>query len=312
MKTAVQPANRFVVRRRLGLALLPMLLASVAQTACAQPSRAVPAVPAPVVTQVQGPVAWVRIINRESGRELPVYRYQGEYWIAGQPGARYGISIMARPDAAQNRMEPVWGRPRRIEAVVSVDGVNVITGQTASVRQTGYVLTEGQWYSINGWRKSDQEVAAFHFTSLPNAYASRTGRPDNVGVIGVALYSEKYERPIPIPRPQIGRGMNESAASSKSMQRAPAAEAAADASPMPYEGSRLGTGHGEREGSAVTHTTFERRSSRPEQIVIIRYDSYDNLVAMGIIPQYDGQAVVPPQPFPDTAPRRYVPDPPAW
>ena len=96
------------------------------------------------------------------------------------------------------------------------------------------------------------------------------------------------------------------------MQRAPAAEAAADASPMPYEGSRLGTGHGEREGSAVTHTTFERRSSRPEQIEIIRYDSYDNLVAMGIIPQYDGQAVVPPQPFPDTAPRRYVPDPPAW
>ena len=306
MKTAVQPANRFVVRRRLGLALLPMLLASVVQTACAQPSRAVPAVGAPVVSQVQGPVAWVRIINRESGRELPVYRYQGEYWIAGQPGARYGISIMARPDAAQNRM---W-RPRRIEAVVSVDGVNVITGQTASVQQTGYVLTEGQWYSINGWRKSDQEVAAFHFTALPNAYASRTGRPDNVGVIGVALYSEKYERPIPIPRPQVGRGMNESAVSGKSMQRAPAAEAAADASPMPYS-SRLGTGHGEREGSAVTHTTFERRSRRPEQMVTIRYDSYDNLVAMGIIPP-DGQVVLPPQPFPDTPPRRYVPDPPAW
>lgn len=261
MKTAVQPANRFVVRRRLGLALLPMLLASVAQTACAQPSSVVPAVPAPVVTQVRGPVAWVRIINRESGREMPVYRHRDEYWIAGQPGARYGISIMARPDAAQNRMEPVWGRPRRIEAVVSVDGVNVITGQTASVQQTGYVLTEGQWYSINGWRKSDQEVAAFHFTALPNAYASRTGRPDNVGVIGVALYSEKYERPIPIPRPQVGRGMNESAVSGKSMQRAPAAEAAADASPMPYS-SRLGTGHGEREGSAVTHTTFERRSRR--------------------------------------------------
>lgn len=46
-------------------------------------------------------------------------------------------------------------------------------------------------------------------------------------------------------------------------------------------------------------------------MVTIRYDSYDNLVAMGIIPP-DGQVVLPPQPFPDTPPRRYVPDPPAW
>ena len=46
----------------------------------------------------------------------------------------------------------------------------------------------------HGLRKNDREVAAIHFTALPNSYTARTGRPDNVGVIGVALY---WEKPVP-------------------------------------------------------------------------------------------------------------------
>ena len=72
----------------------------------------------------------------------------------------------------------------------------------------------------------------------------------------------------------------------------------------------LSTGHGLREHSSVTCTTFERCSRNPEQIVTIRYDSLENLVSMGVIPRQTPWQPVRPQPFPETLPRQYVPDPP--
>ena len=63
---------------------------------------------------------------------------------------------------------------------------------------------------------------------------------------------------------------------------------------------KLGTGHGEREYSPTTQTTFERASSQPNEIVQVRYDSYANLVAAGVIGRPQPPAV--PQPFPGFAP----------
>ncbi|MBS1173827.1 MAG: hypothetical protein H6R12_2657 [Proteobacteria bacterium] len=50
---------------------------------------------------------------------------------------------------------------------------------------------------ISGWRKSLEEVAQFYFTSLPDSYAARSDRPENAGVIGVAVFRER-----PQQRPQ--------------------------------------------------------------------------------------------------------------
>ncbi|HAX22298.1 MAG TPA: hypothetical protein DCY64_18700 [Hydrogenophaga sp.] len=77
----------------------------------------------------------------------------------------------------------------------------------------------------------------------------------------------------------------------------------APASPAP----RLGTGHGEREGSWVGHTSFERRGERPDELIRIRYDSRENLIAMGILPT----TTVPPRPnpFPGAPHPGYAPDP---
>jgi hypothetical protein len=105
----------------------------------------------------------------------------------------------------------LYNRSRgRLLNVVSVDGVNVITGETAAFHQAGYVLAPGQRYDVNGWRKSRREIAAFEFTSLPRSYAARTGRPDDVGVIGVAVFRENalatgpqkpdLRRSAPVPR----------------------------------------------------------------------------------------------------------------
>ena len=117
--------------------------------------------------QVMGNIAEVAVIDRDSGAVLSPHYYRGEYWVAGKPGARYAIEI-------RNRLG------ERLLAVTSVDGVNVLSGETAGWDQTGYVFSPGERYQITGWRKTDAEVAAFTFTESPNSYAERTGRPANV------------------------------------------------------------------------------------------------------------------------------------
>jgi hypothetical protein len=260
-----------------------------------------------------GRLAEVSIIDRDSGNALSTHYYRGEYWVAGSPGARYAISI-------RNRLG------ERVLAVTSVDGVNVVSGATASWAQTGYVFGAGEAYQITGWRKSDSDVAAFAFTPSPNSYAERTGRPANVGIIGIALFRERLAAVVPeISRPgEVAReeGSNRArqaaAGSASPAPGAPAASAAdsiaksasniawpANQSPEP----KLGTAHGQRESSRVTHTEFERLQSEPNEIVRIRYDSMENLVAMGIVPPR-GRVPAEPNAFPGVASRSYVPDPP--
>ena len=255
-----------------------------------------------------GRLADLQVIDRDSGETLTVYLHQGEHWVAGRPGARYAVSVRNATEA-------------RVLGVVSVDGVNAISGETAAWQQTGYVLAPWQQHAINGWRKSDSEVAAFHFTASSASYAERTGRPAHVGVIGLAVFREKPLPPPPVVQPwpsqrEQGAAESRSSAPSGEADAAAGADAPAEkraeslnarrmapASPAP----RLGTGHGARENAPVTYTTFERRSERPDELIRIRYDSRDNLVAMGIIPT---QAVPPrPNPFPGTVPPGYAPDP---
>ncbi len=253
--------------------------------------------------QAVGGLADVAIVDRESGAVLTPHYYRGEYWVAGNPGARYAIEI-------HNRLG------ERLLAVTSVDGVNVVSGATAAWDQTGYVFTSGDRYKITGWRKSDAEIAAFTFTASPNSYAERTGRPANVGVIGVALFRERP--PVPVyTSPSIdpteedrsryeGRFKDEaaeSAPSRQSMDKAGAAGAANFAA-----APKLGTGHGAREYSYVNHTEFERMQLQPNEVIRIRYDSLDNLFALGIIkrPRPPAPSV---NPFPVSPDPQYVPDP---
>jgi hypothetical protein len=72
---------------------------------------------------------------------------------------------------------------------------------------------------------------------------------------------------------------------------------------------KLGTGHGGREASYVQNTQFDRLSSTPIEIIKIRYDSFENLVAMGVVPSRPAWRAGP-NPFPDSTSPKYVPDPP--
>jgi hypothetical protein len=159
--------------------------AAVASLAGAGPAANAHAVGADSAT---GNIAEIRIVDRDTGSRLPIYWHEGRRYVAGTPGSRYSIEVYNRTGG-------------RILAVVSVDGVNAVTGETASWTQNGYVFAPWQRWEIRGWRKSSDRVAAFEFTSLPDSYAARTGRPDNVGVIGIATFREArraYSAP-PVP-----------------------------------------------------------------------------------------------------------------
>jgi hypothetical protein len=270
-----------------------------------------------------GRIADVTVIDRSTGETLPVHFYKGEYWVAGKPGAKYSVSVANASGG-------------RILAVMSVDGVNVLNGQTASVDQSGYVFNGYQRYEVTGWRKSNQEVAAFEFVASPASYAARTGRPANVGVIGVALFNERlYQPPVSVTPPyqpyrygapgtaksEAGRGSaaaDSAAAPPAPVQSAPSAaaensasgELARRADARPDMREKLGTGHGEREWSQVSHTNFERAQSSPNETIRIRYDSFENLVSMGVIRQPNRPWQRTPNAFPESL--GYVPDPPRY
>jgi hypothetical protein len=273
------------------------LIAAAATTACSTPpARAV------------GALVDVQIVDRSRGETLSTWHSRASNWVAGRPGDRYAVRLTNRS-------------PGRVLVVLSVDGVNAVSGETAAVGQTGYVLAPYQTAEITGWRKSDSETAAFYFTALPDSYAARTGRPDNVGVIGAAVFRER------VPEPPMGSWFQPSPPLAKdgaangrfeSERQKSAIDSAAPAAPVAPEQSaarraqsdlasrdekKLGTGHGEREYSPATEARFERASSQPTEIVQVRYDSYQNLLASGVIPR---PRSLPRQP--DAFPT-FVPDP---
>ena len=282
-------------------ALLTFLAAAAAAACTSPPAAAV------------GSIVDVQIVDRARGDTLTTWRHQGSTWVAGRPGDRYSVRLTNRSGG-------------RVLVVLSVDGVNAVSGENAAVGQTGYVLAPYQTADITGWRKSYSEAAAFYFTALPDSYAARTGRPDNVGVIGAAVFRERIPEPplggwfTPAPPLAKDSAANSQGAASGRMEAerradAPAAmpnseSIAADKAtrrpPSEYgqrDDRKLGTGHGEREYSPTTQTQFERASSSPSEIVQVRYDSVQNLMAAGVIPR---PRPVPRQP--DAFPS-FVPDP---
>lgn len=246
-----------------------------------------------------GGLADIEVYDRTAGRILPVTWHEGRHYIAGQPGHEYELRIRNQ-------------RHERVMAVASVDGVNVITGQTASPRQSGYVLNRHGSLTVAGWRKDMSRTAAFYFTALPDSYAARTGRPQDVGVIGVALFREAPR--YPVYESEIARGSQDSAAGASHEQQAraptpaapPAARSEGYTQDMPQQQDKLGTGHGRNEWSSARYTQFERASNAPDEVITIYYDSRANLIAQGIVPV---SPYVPDRPRAFPAATGFVPDP---
>jgi hypothetical protein len=211
-----------------------------------------------------GDLADLAIEDRATGRELPVYWYQGRAYTVGTPRSEYRIVL-------RNRVG------EDLLAVVAVDGLNTITGEPVAAYQSGYVIGPWSRLDVDGWRKSLIQTASFYFTSLDRSYAARIGRPEYVGVIGIALFRRApvyYEPDAEVEKRQGG----------------------AKSTPKTLRpGVPLGTGHGRRELSPAQFGEFQRSTIDPVESIAIFYDSYPNLVAQGVIPTYIGFTPDPPR-----------------
>ena len=114
----------------------------------------------------------------ESGRTLPGYMAQGRALIVGDDGGRYRIVVRN-------------GTTARFEIVASVDGLDVIDGKPADPSRRGYIVDPHGVLVIDGFRTSDSAVAAFRFGRVADSYAAQTSGDRNVGVIGLAVFSER-------------------------------------------------------------------------------------------------------------------------
>lgn len=114
----------------------------------------------------------------EYGRLLPGYQANGRALIVGDDGARYRIVVRN-------------GTTARFEVVTSVDGLDVIDGKPADPNRRGYIVDPHDELVIDGFRTSDDGVAAFRFGKVADSYAAQTSGDRNVGIIGFAIFAER-------------------------------------------------------------------------------------------------------------------------
>lgn len=129
----------------------------------------------PNATAYQGPLR-ISLLG-EHGGALPGRQVGSEVYAVAGAGERYMIGV-------EN------STPDRYEILASVDGLDVVDGQEAGYNKRGYVVDPYTSFVIEGWRTSDQTVAAFRFSEIEDSYAARTGKARNIGVVGVAFFQE--------------------------------------------------------------------------------------------------------------------------
>jgi len=113
------------------------------------------------------------------GRSLATHHWKRGRMVVGRKNQRYSLVVKNRSRS-------------RLEAVMSVDGLDVIDGRPASVKKRGYLVAPGKSLEVKGFRTSADAIAAFKFSSVPNSYANlRHGNTRNVGVMGLAVFTEK-------------------------------------------------------------------------------------------------------------------------
>jgi hypothetical protein len=121
-------------------------------------------------------------VIRENGEVLPTYGLKGRFYVQGNANDRYVLRVTNPTD-------------RRVEAVVSVDGLDVIDGDPGDVRKRGYIVPPHGDVRVEGFRTSLEDVATFRFSSVDGSYAGQKGKARNVGVIAVAIFEEQAPPP---------------------------------------------------------------------------------------------------------------------
>lgn len=225
---------------------------------------------------VQAPLPPYRVsLEMPDGSPLPTFQQGGSTFVLGEPGEPYRIRV-SNPS------------PQRVEAVVTVDGRDTISGALGDyVAQRGYLIEPWGSVLVEGFRRSWDEVAAFRFTTRARSYSARRGTPQHLGVIGVAVFSEKPRPPAPAWRSRW-RDAPESEERAPARAPAPSKRGPSSGKDEPHEArgagpSNIGTEYGENQASRVVEVAFERAApTLPAAVLRLRYDDAVGLSARGI------------------------------
>jgi len=241
-----------------------------------------------------------------SGKQITRHASDGQTYFEAPESGDYIIRIR------NNSYE-------RKEVVVSVDGLSVMDGESASFETRGYILSAYSSIDIKGWRRTDNDVAAFKFTKTEESYSAKAGKgTDNVGVIGVAVFNEKVDKQYwaqPFNHGLLGGGKvgdgnlyrslgggtagspstyNARTISSSNSRRISKSTGKSEVSAESAQ-YNIGTGYGKEAQMKVTSTTFTRDSlGNPNFITSMRYASRPTLIKWGVI----AEPAQSPDPFP--------------
>ncbi|MEY1391087.1 hypothetical protein AB7044_18650 [Providencia stuartii] len=126
-------------------------------------------------------------VTNEYGQPMPIYRNsQGQYKLPATEGMRYTLRILNSD------------RNKTYEVVTTVDGLDVLNGQTGSYQNNGYLIRPGKKLTIEGFRKNNNQVAAFRFAAPESSYVNQNVQGDerNIGVIGIAFFEVRETLPL--------------------------------------------------------------------------------------------------------------------
>lgn len=214
-----------------------------------------------------------------NGRKIKEYQHNGNSFVEAKYGSNYSIRV------ANNSYH-------RVMAIISVDGVDVISGKEATDASPGYVIDGQSSLNIDGFRVDNSTVAKFTFTEKDKSYTKEvvTGSSKNCGVIGVRVFSEK-QKPIAIrsPQPEYGFGSKKNYYSpfddsitcySKSILGTKSAS--------PFS---VGTSWGEAEKSEVKSVEFISQDLISD--ITLYYTDKKGLVSLGVDMEEKAQCAIP-------------------
>jgi hypothetical protein len=225
------------------------------------------------------------------------------WYLEAREGARYAITLANRTR-------------ERLGVVVTVDGLNAISGQPDIGPGRMYVLGPWDQTIVRGWRTSLSEVRRFTFVDEAASYASRSGKANSkMGWIEIAVYRERRHQ---VQRPWLkdgtGSGWNRApregdenpraevppsslpltdpppptAQATPSPERPSDQAAGARSRPEGYTPERPrsfpGTGWGQRADDPVVLVSFDPEPT-PSERVTLRYEYGSTLRALGVLPR---------------------------
>ena len=199
-----------------------------------------------------------------NGHSVQEYFKDGKVYIEGRKKQKFSIRIKNNGYS-------------KILAIPTIDGLSVIDGKEAGYSSPGYIINGYDSITINGWRTSNKEIAEFYFTNPKDSYSQKTGKKNNLGVIGVAIFREKQSHITPTPFPEYPYPKYP-------YPKWPMYDVMSNVNMSMVNDvaeSDLGTGFGEYKKSEVIEANFDKESN-PDTVFEIYYNSREQLEKIGI------------------------------